>query len=221
MKKDQMANQHHRTLPFSLYYQKNSELWQYFIYNEELSGLEFRKATSEDNVYEMVITRKSTQLPTQGVFYTFPDKEEYRTSDLYQPHPTLPHHWKFHGRADNIINLSNGEKLNPVQMEEIISGNPAVKAAIIVGAQRFQPALIIEPFVQPKTAEETDDLIDRIMPQVAEANATIGMSIANMHETSPQVCSTVAKLPTLAISDMRSLLLTRNAQQPTAGSSDT
>ncbi|TIC99604.1 Non-canonical non-ribosomal peptide synthetase FUB8 [Colletotrichum higginsianum] len=161
------------TLPFSLYYQKNSELWQYFIYNEELSGLEFRKATSEDNVYEMVITRKSTQLPTQGVFYTFPDKEEYRTSDLYQPHPTLPHHWKFHGRADNIINLSNGEKLNPVQMEEIISGNPAVKAAIIVGAQRFQPALIIEPFVQPKTAEETDDLIDRIMPQVAEANATI------------------------------------------------
>ncbi|TQN70617.1 Non-canonical non-ribosomal peptide synthetase FUB8, partial [Colletotrichum shisoi] len=161
------------TLPFTLYYQKNSELWQYFIYNEELSGLEFRKATSEDNVYELVITRKSTQLPTQGVFYTFPDKEEYRTSDLYQPHPTLPHHWKFYGRADNIINLSNGEKLNPVRMEEIISGNPAVKAAIIVGAQKFQPALIIEPLAQPKTAEETDDLIDRIMPQVAEANATI------------------------------------------------
>ncbi|KAJ0160206.1 hypothetical protein CTA2_8379 [Colletotrichum tanaceti] len=163
------------TLPFSLYHQKNSALWQYFIYNEELSGLEFRKATSDDNVYEMVVTRKSTQIPNQGVFYTFPDKDEYRTSDLYQPHPTLPHHWKFHGRADNIINLSNGEKLNPVQMEEIVCGNPAVKAAIIVGAQKFQPALIVEPVVQPKTAQETDDLIDSIMPQVAEANATIGM----------------------------------------------
>ncbi|KZL86090.1 male sterility protein [Colletotrichum incanum] len=161
------------TLPFLLYHQKNSELWQYFIFNEELSGIEFRKTTTEDDVYEMVITRKSRQIPVQGIFYTFPDKEEYRTSDLYQPHPTLPHHWKFHGRADNIINLSNGEKLNPVKMEEIIAGNPAVKAAIIVGAQKFQPALIIEPFVQPKSEEEIDNLIDRVMPQVAEANAVI------------------------------------------------
>ncbi|KAL4409870.1 male sterility protein [Colletotrichum abscissum] len=161
------------TLPFCIYYQKNSALWQYFIYNEELSGVEFRKATSDEDVYEMVITRKSKQIPIQGIFYTFPDREEYATSDLYKPHPTLPHHWKFHGRADNIINLSNGEKLNPVRMEDIIAGNPAVKAALIVGAQKFQPALIVEPFVQPKTDEEIDDLIDRIMPQVAEANETI------------------------------------------------
>lgn len=166
-----------RTLPFCIYYQKNSALWQYFIYNEELSGVEFRKATTDEDVYEMVITRKSKQIPIQGIFYTFPDREEYATSDLYKPHPTLPHHWKFHGRADNIINLSNGEKLNPVRMEDIIAGNPAVKAALIVGAQKFQPALIVEPFVQPKTDEEIDDLIDRIMPQVAEANETIGKSL--------------------------------------------
>ncbi|KAK1978397.1 male sterility protein [Colletotrichum cereale] len=159
------------TLPICLYHQKNLELWQYFIYNEELSGIEFRKATTDDDVYEMVITRKSKQVPIQGVFYTFPDKNEYSTNDLYQPHPTLPHHWKFHGRADNIINLSNGEKLNPVTMEDIICGNPAVKAAIIVGTQKFQPALIIEPFVYPKSEEEIDDLIERVMPHVAEANA--------------------------------------------------
>ncbi|OHF03049.1 male sterility protein [Colletotrichum orchidophilum] len=161
------------TLPFCIYHQKNQELWQYFIYNEELSGLEFRKATSDEDVYEMIITRKSKQIPVQGIFYTFPDREEYATSDLYKPHPSLPHHWKFHGRADNIINLSNGEKLNPVKMEEIIAGNPDVKAALIVGTQKFQPALIIEPFVQPKTDEEIDDLIERVMPQVAEANETI------------------------------------------------
>ncbi|KAK2015966.1 male sterility protein [Colletotrichum eremochloae] len=159
------------TMPLFLYHQKNPQLWQYFIYNEELSGIEFRKATTDDNVYEMFITRKSRQFPVQGVFYTFPDKEEYGTNDLYQPHPTLPHHWKFHGRADNIINLSNGEKLNPVAMEDIICGNPAVKNAVIVGTQKFQPALIVEPWVYPKSEEEIDDLIERIMPQVAEANA--------------------------------------------------
>ncbi|KAK2028394.1 male sterility protein [Colletotrichum zoysiae] len=162
------------TLPACVYHQKNQELWQYFIYPEELFGIEFRKSGTDDDSYEMVITRNSRQLPVQGVFYTFPDRKEYNTSDLYQPHPTLPHHWKFHGRADNIINLSNGEKFNPVTMEDIISGNPAVKAAIIVGTQKFQPALIIEPLVYPKSEDEIDDLIERVMPQVAEANAVAG-----------------------------------------------
>ncbi|KAL0944911.1 male sterility protein [Colletotrichum truncatum] len=161
------------SMPLSLYHQPNRELWQYFIYNDEYAGLEWRKATAEDDVYEMVITRKSKQSPMQGIFYTFPNIEEYRTNDLYKPHPVLPHHWKFHGRADNIINLSNGEKLNPTDMEDIILGHPDVRNALIVGAWKFQPALIIEPMTFPKTKEEENDLIDRVMPQVAEANKTI------------------------------------------------
>ncbi|KAF6798187.1 male sterility protein [Colletotrichum sojae] len=162
------------TLPVCIYYQQNMENWQYFVYNDGLSGIEWRKATSEDDVYEMVITRKSSQIPMQGIFYTFPHKDEYRTNDLYKPHPTLPHLWKFHGRADNILNLSNGEKLNPSDMEDIILGHPDVRNALIVGAWKFQPALMIEPMTYPKTEEQTDDLIDRIMPVVAEANKTIG-----------------------------------------------
>ncbi|KAF9880148.1 hypothetical protein CkaCkLH20_02102 [Colletotrichum karsti] len=161
------------TLPFCIWYQKNPELWQYFIYNDEYSGIDWRKATGEEDVYEMVITRKSKQVPIQGIFYTFPNIEEYKTNDLYKPHPTIPHMWKFHGRADNIINLSNGEKLNPTDMEDIIMGHPDIRNALIVGAWKFQPALIIEPMVYPKTKEQEDDLIDRIMPIVAEANKTI------------------------------------------------
>ncbi|TDZ49706.1 Non-canonical non-ribosomal peptide synthetase FUB8 [Colletotrichum trifolii] len=161
------------TLPLCLFYQKDPELWQYFVYNDDYSGLEWRRATGEEDVYEMVITRKSTTTPIQGIFYTFPNIEEYRTNDLYKPHPTLPHLWKFHGRADNIINLSNGEKLNPTDMEDIIMGHPDVRGALIVGTGKFQPALIVEPFNYPKTEEQVDDLIDGIMPAVAEANKTI------------------------------------------------
>ncbi|KAJ0333750.1 hypothetical protein COL922a_010576 [Colletotrichum nupharicola] len=161
------------TLPMCVWYQKNPELWQYFIYNDEYSGLEWRRATGEDNVYEMVITRKSKQVPIQGIFYTFPVKEEYNTSDLYKPHPTLPNHWKFYGRADNILNLSNGEKLNPTDMEDIIMGHAEVRNALIVGAWKFQPALIVEPMTYPKTKEQEDDLIDRLMPTIAEANKII------------------------------------------------
>ncbi|KAI8243394.1 Non-canonical non-ribosomal peptide synthetase [Colletotrichum sp. SAR 10_96] len=161
------------TLPMCVWYQRNPELWQYFIYNDEYSGLEWRRATGEDNVYEMVITRKSKQVPIQGIFYTFPDKEEYNTSDLYKPHPTLPNHWKFYGRADNILNLSNGEKLNPTDMEDIIMGHAEVRNALIVGAWKFQPALIVEPMTYSKTKEQEDDLIDRLMPTIAEANKII------------------------------------------------
>ncbi|KAK2059819.1 male sterility protein [Colletotrichum caudatum] len=181
------------TLPAFIYHQKNRDLWQYFIYNEELFGIEFRKAATDNDSYEMVITRNSRQFPLQGVFYTFPDRKEYSTSDLYQPHPTLPHHWKFHGRADDIINLSNGEKFNPVTMEDIISGNPAVKASIIVGTQKFQPALIIEPLVHPKSEDEVDNLIERVMPQVAEANAVAGKEHKATHARITRHLITVSK----------------------------
>jgi thioester reductase-like protein len=82
----------------------------------------------------------------------------------------LPYHWCYKGRVDNIIVFSNGEKLNPVSMEEIITGHPAIKGALIVGQGRFQPALILEPFITPKDSAEAEALIDSIWPLVEEAN---------------------------------------------------
>ncbi|KAK4447368.1 hypothetical protein QBC34DRAFT_440122 [Podospora aff. communis PSN243] len=155
--------------PYPQYWQENRELWQWFVFNSELFGCDWRKV-GDEGAYEMVIVRKNEKPGYQGFFYTFPNAKEYDTKDLYKPHPTLKNNWIYHGRSDNIIVFSNGEKLNPVSIESIMMGHPKVKGALVVGFNRFQPALIIEPVTHPKTEEERQKFIDDIWPLVIKAN---------------------------------------------------
>ncbi|KAH8193913.1 hypothetical protein TruAng_011919 [Truncatella angustata] len=155
--------------PWPYFIQPNPELWQYFIINSDLMGADWRK-TDEEDVYEQVVIRQDEKPGVQGFFYTFPNDYEYYTKDLYKPHPTLPHHWIYYGRADNIIVFSNGEKLNPVTIEEIVSDHPAVKGALVVGSNRFQPALFLEPVSHPESEEEKQKFLDSVWPSVVRAN---------------------------------------------------
>jgi thioester reductase-like protein len=100
---------------------------------------------------------------------SIPEDVEWRTKDLYRPHHTKENLWRFHGRTDDIIVLSNGEKFNPVTMEGIIQGHPLLSGALIVGQARFQAALIVE--AKPSTViESRDRLIKEIWPSVQIAN---------------------------------------------------
>ncbi|KAK7415463.1 hypothetical protein QQZ08_012330 [Neonectria magnoliae] len=147
------------------------ELWQYFIINSEIMGAGWRPIEWEKGVYELVVSRKNPHHPgQQTVFYTFPNATGWSSGDLYKAHPTLPDHWVYHGRADNTIVFSNGEKLNPTSIGEPIAGHPLIKGALVIGQDRFQPALIIEPAILPKDATETEVLIDYIWPLVEEVN---------------------------------------------------
>jgi acyl-CoA synthetase (AMP-forming)/AMP-acid ligase II len=158
-----------RCMPFPLYTQFNRDLWQYFIFNSDILGADWRK-TDEDDVYEQVIIRKDEHPGVQGFFYTFPDEKEYHTGDLYKRHPTLPNHWMHWGRADNIIVFSNGEKLNPITIEEAVASHPQVKGAVVVGSNRFQPGLLIEVVKHPKSKEDEKLLLDAVWPLVAQVN---------------------------------------------------
>ncbi|KAI1108654.1 nonribosomal peptide synthetase [Nemania sp. NC0429] len=157
-------------MPFPIYTQPDPKLWQYFIINSEEFGADWRKFDGEDDVYRLVVVRKDKHPGLQGVFYTFPDENEYDTKDLYKAHPTLPDHWIYYGRSDNIIVFSNGEKLNPVTIEDIVSDHPEIKGALVVGAGHFQAGLLLEPFTHPKTEDEAKELIDRVWPLVVTAN---------------------------------------------------
>ncbi|KAH6614388.1 hypothetical protein B0J18DRAFT_299914 [Chaetomium sp. MPI-SDFR-AT-0129] len=155
--------------PFPIYWPQDPKLWRYFHVDSETFGCEWRLAT-EDGAYEQVIVRKDKHPGYQGFFYTFPDAKEYSTNDIYKPHPTLPDHWLYYGRADSIIVFSNGEKLNPTSIEDIVSGHPKVKGALVVGSQRFQPALILEPTNILNGADEVEQFIEDVWPTVVTAN---------------------------------------------------
>lgn len=159
--------------PFPTYTVSDPSLWQYHHYNPEVFGSEFRKLDGEEDVYELVVVRKKQNQDhpgLQGIFYTFPELKEWSTRDLYRPHPTLPDYWLYHGRSDNIIVFNNGEKLNPVTIEEIVGDHPLLKGAMVVGTQRFQAGLIIEPQSYPQTEEEKRALLDSAWPLVEKAN---------------------------------------------------
>ncbi|KAI1500357.1 acetyl-CoA synthetase-like protein [Biscogniauxia marginata] len=91
---------------------------------------------------------------TEGIYELL---KEYRTKDLFEQHPVTPDLWCWRARADDIIVFLNGEKTNPISMEQhITTSNP--------GAQRCPSS------ESPLTTVEQAALIERVWPSVNEAN---------------------------------------------------
>ncbi|KAL8305600.1 hypothetical protein RB600_008472 [Gaeumannomyces tritici] len=159
--------------PLYYYRQTDPKLWNWFLINTEATCIDWRKfGESEDGtLYEQVILRKAKDPGDQAPFYVFPEATEYSTKDLYFKHPTVPNLWGYHGRSDDIIVFSNGEKLNPVSIEAAVSRLPEVKSALVVGQGYFQPALFVEPADDAAaTPEEQEALIARVWPAVERTN---------------------------------------------------
>ncbi|KAI1152952.1 hypothetical protein F4825DRAFT_417250 [Nemania diffusa] len=152
-----------------LYFHGDPELWEYFKFNSEIFGADWRPFHGDS--YELVMVRKDKEINMQGFFYTFPDLDEYSTGDLYKRHSTLSDFWIYHGRVDNIIVFSNGEKLNPITIEEIVQDHPSVQGVLVVGSNRFQAALLLEPMKHLEGEEDKIRFIGSIWPIVEKANS--------------------------------------------------
>lgn len=141
--------------------------WQYLEWNPAY-GVDMQHIT--DEIYELVLCRAETR-DYHGIFHTYPDIQEYRTKDLFVQHPTKTGLWRYKGRLDDVIVLSNGEKFNPIEMEKVLEGNDLVSKALVVGQARFQPALLIEPnWQQWVESNARNSFIDLIWPTVQKAN---------------------------------------------------
>lgn len=151
---------------YPVYWQTNYANWDWFVFDNSQFGCNYEHVG--DNIYEQTIIR---QKPMQPIFYTFPDATEYKGGDLFEKHPTLPGHWRSQGRVDNIIVFNNGEKLNPVSIESTVSLHPEIRQALVVGAGRFQAAMILEPVQWPSDDAQRDTLIERVWPTIEKANA--------------------------------------------------
>lgn len=155
------------------------EDWMYFEW-DLLSGADMRPAGG--NMYELVLTRTPTR-DFQGIFHAFPDLKEYHTKDVFIAHPTNPNKWMYHGRIDDVVVLSNGEKFNPVTMEKVIEGHPLVSYACITGQGRFQSALLVEPNWNNWSEDRSEiEFVDVIWPVVQQANK-IGPAHARIHKS--------------------------------------
>lgn len=146
--------------------------WKYVQFHPDI-GAELRHVT--DGSYELCIVRDPRLEKQQPTFTIFPDLQDYSSRDLFVQHPSKdkPALWKWLARSDDIIVFLNGEKTNPISMEQHIAArSPGIAAVLVAGAQRFQAALLIEPISDGKELSpmERATLIEKIWPTIAEAN---------------------------------------------------
>ncbi|KAI0430279.1 acetyl-CoA synthetase-like protein [Xylaria sp. FL1042] len=151
------------------------EDWEYFYWHPTHSGIELRPDPDSDSgLHELFIVRGGPDLePFQGVFYAFPELREWSMNDLYDRHPTKPFLWRYRGRKDDVIVLSNGEKITPPLMETALTSCPCVRGAMVVGQRRFQPMALVElqeGVAPPANPHERDKVLRILAPFIEAAN---------------------------------------------------
>ncbi|KAF1351721.1 acetyl-CoA synthetase-like protein [Lizonia empirigonia] len=139
--------------------------WGYFHWSS-VAGAVMEPA--ENDLFELVL--KPKDIKHQAIFHTFPGIQEWRTKDLFRRHSSKPFLWKYSGRRDDIIVLSNGEKFNPVLTEKLIESHPWVKGALVVGQGKFQAGLLVEPDRSQAGTTNPAALVDCIWSMVEQAN---------------------------------------------------
>ncbi|KAH8803696.1 hypothetical protein F5884DRAFT_904184 [Xylogone sp. PMI_703] len=145
-----------------------AEDWNYLRF-PLAAGVSLQKVS--DDEYEAVVVRHTDPDREQSVFKVFPERDEYRTGDLYTPHPTKPGLWGYRGRGDDIIVFLTGEKTNPISMEETISRHPKVRSVLVMGTLRFQAALLVELVTDEELSTiQKAEIIEDLWPIIQEAN---------------------------------------------------
>ncbi|KAJ5326865.1 hypothetical protein MYU51_001535 [Penicillium brevicompactum] len=155
---------------------ENKADWEYFEWNPNYQ-LRMDPSGDDSQLHELVIPRGESR-DIHGIFHTFPDLTEYRTKDLFSPHPTRPSLWRYEGRLDDTITLISGQKISPIPMEKIIEGHPLVSRAVVIGNRRSQLALLVEPC-------ESSNLSSRNESDISEYKRTIWPAVEKVNELAP------------------------------------
>ncbi|KAE8319591.1 hypothetical protein BDV41DRAFT_520273 [Aspergillus transmontanensis] len=143
--------------------------WQYLEPNPA-EECDMQEVEESPGLYELVLHQDEKFRGRRTLSHTFPDVKEWRTKDLFTPHPTRAGLWQFHSRTDDLIALGTSAKVFPVPMEMALQGDPNIAGALVVGNARPAVVLIIEP-AQSVSDENREEFVDKIWPSVVEANA--------------------------------------------------
>ena len=147
---------------------RNKDNWEYYRFRPSM-GLELEWRT--ENLYELVFRRRPDLERWQQLFKVYPDIDEYPTKDLWAKHPSEPDLWRYAGRSDDLIILSNAYNVDASAMEADIQRSPNVKCALIGGQGKPHPFLIVELFDDvPLSRTNFDSKLNHLWPFIERAN---------------------------------------------------
>jgi hypothetical protein len=93
----------------------------------------------------------------------------FHTKDLFIGHPSIPNAWKFVGRLDDRVTLTNGEKVLPLPIEGRIQQDRLVREAVVFGIDRPVPGLLLFRAESAKGLSN-EEFLDRVWPAIDDAN---------------------------------------------------
>lgn len=96
----------------------------------------------------------------------------YGTKDLFQRHPTIPDLWKFAARKDDIIVMLNGEKADPIPVEDAVKFNPEVATAVAFGAGQEALGLVVIKSHSSATLDHAE-FLESISPSIDLGNSRV------------------------------------------------
>ena len=121
----------------------------------------------EDGTFEAVFLKS---LPTLVASNSNDPPGSFHSKDLFIPHATIPFAWKHVGRHDDRLTLTNGEKVLPLAIEGRVMEDPLIKEAVVFGAGKSIPGLLVFRSDAAKDLADTE-FIDSIWPTVKHANS--------------------------------------------------
>lgn len=150
---------------------KSQDDWIYHEFNPNFKH-KMELYDSELGTFEMVVIADESTKDSSPLYHNVPGASPYYTKDLFTQHPEKPNLYRYYGRRDDILVLANGEKVNPIPLEQKIQGHPSVKGAVVIGTNRIQTALLVEPRELPSKTS-CEEFLDMLWPHVQEANLYI------------------------------------------------
>ncbi|RYC56734.1 hypothetical protein CHU98_g9467 [Xylaria longipes] len=143
------------------------EDWNYFEFHPA-SG--FVAKHHHDDLYAMAFERNSKYESIQSYFRIFPNLTVYSPGDLISKHPRKENLWTHRGRIDDLVVLSNGEKFNPIPIEEILRSCHYIRDVIVSGEGRFQASVLVERDPETSLSASENDISEALWPFVERAN---------------------------------------------------
>ncbi|KAI1335159.1 acetyl-CoA synthetase-like protein [Xylariaceae sp. FL0016] len=151
----------------SIYREPGDDSWLYIRPYASLREHMFFKKLNE-GVYESVYLKSHPALMPVTSNSNDPPGS-FHSRDLFTPHPTIEHAWKFVARDDDRITLLSGEKILPLAMEGAVREDALVRDALMVGLDRLQPGLLV--FRSANAGDISDEeFVRTIWPKVETTN---------------------------------------------------
>ncbi|KAF4612641.1 hypothetical protein D9613_011797 [Agrocybe pediades] len=145
--------------------------WEYFKFAANVTA---EMVPQGDGTFEFVMVNNA-RCEVSVVNTQINGVDAYATSDLFVPHPQKAGYWRIHGRADDQIMHSTGEKTNPGPLESIINQDPHVQSSIMFGRGRFNAGILVEPKSEfrfdPSDENKLAEFRNKIWPSIQRMNS--------------------------------------------------